>query len=86
MPDAADFDGDRLWMGYRGDDADSLLYAAEVGGTFEAVGTEGIPAPVDTAMDGILGICTTGSTTYLLHGAWNTTPGALYGLSVFKNP
>ncbi|MFH1532097.1 MAG: hypothetical protein ABIK09_15335 [Pseudomonadota bacterium] len=85
MPIAADFDGHRLWLGYKGDETDSLLYAADVGGTFDVVGTEGLPAPVDEAMDGILGICATADGTYLLHGAWNSAPGALYQLSVFKD-
>ncbi len=85
MPVATDFDGERLWLGYKGDKVGSLLYAADVDGTFDAVGTGGIPAPVDAAMDGILGICTTGTDTYLLHGTWNATPGALYELSIFKD-
>ena len=34
-------------------------------------------------MDGILGICAMGDTTYLLHGAYNSTPGALYELAVY---
>ena len=85
MPVSADFDGDRLWLGYKGDETDSVLYTADVGGTFEAVGTEGLPVPVDATMDGILGICASGDRTYLLHGTWNATPGALYELTIFKN-
>ena len=85
LPGASDFDGERVWLGYKGDKADSLLYTAEVGGVFDAIGTEGIPAPVDAAMDGILGICASGDDTYLLHGTWNATPGALYELSIFKD-
>lgn len=83
LPTAADFDGDTLYLGFKGDKADSFVYGAEVGGAFEALPTEGLPATVDTSMDGILGICALGDTTYLLHGAYNSTPGALYELSVY---
>jgi len=85
LPSAGDFDGETLFLGFRGQEAPAPVFGARPGGTFEALSAEGLPPGADPAMDGILGICALDGITYLLHGAYNSTPGALYELAVFRS-